>query len=153
YGDECFSPLPDIILLVVGKGHVAGVKQVLDRMGVELNLYGLVKDDKPRTRAIAKDGGEIPVNANKSVFALLTRIQDEVHRFSINFQRKQHKKKQYEMELTRIKGIGDAKAMALLKEFKTKKAMKEATAEQLAQAAKLSKEVAEELYLFIQETF
>ena len=152
-GDENFSPLPDLILLDGGKGHVAAVKQVLDRMGVELNLYGLVKDDKHRTRAIAKEGGEIQVNANKSVFALLTRIQDEVHRFSINFQRKQHKKKQYEMELTRIKGIGEAKAMALLKEFKTKKAMKEATAEQLAQAAKLNKEVAEELYLFIQETF
>ncbi len=152
-GDESFSPLPDLILLDGGKGHVAAVKQVLDRMGVELNLYGLVKDDKHRTRAIAKEGGEIQVNANKSVFALLTRIQDEVHRFSINFQRKQHKKKQYEMELTRIKGIGEAKAMTLLKEFKTKKAMKEATAEQLAQAAKLNKEVAEELYLFIQETF
>lgn len=152
-GDESFSPLPDLILLDGGKGHVAAVKQVLDRMGVELNLYGLVKDDKHRTRAIAKEGGEIQVNANKSVFALLTKIQDEVHRFSINFQRKQHKKKQYEMELTRIKGIGEAKAMALLKEFKTKKAMKEATAEQLAQAAKLNKEVAEELYLFIQETF
>ena len=152
-GEESFSPLPDLILLDGGKGHVAAVKQVLDRMGVELNLYGLVKDDKHRTRAIAKEGGEIQVNANKSVFALLTRIQDEVHRFSINFQRKQHKKKQYEMELTRIKGIGEAKAMALLKEFKTKKAMKEATAEQLAQAAKLNKEVAEELYLFIQETF
>ena len=152
-GDESFSPLPDLILLDGGKGHVAAVKQVLDRMGVEISLYGLVKDEKHRTRAIAKEGGEIQVNANKSVFALLTRIQDEVHRFSINFQRKQHKKKQYEMELTRIKGIGEAKAMTLLKEFKTKKAMKEATAEQLAQAAKLNKEVAEELYLFIQETF
>ena len=152
-GDESFSPLPDLILLDGGKGHVAAVKQVLDRMGVEVNLYGLVKDDKHRTRAIAKEGGEIQVNANKNVFALLTRIQDEVHRFSINFQRKQHKKKQYEMELTRIKGIGEAKAMTLLKEFKTKKAMKEATAEQLASAAKLNKEVAEELYLFIQETF
>ncbi|MBD5080785.1 MAG: excinuclease ABC subunit UvrC [Ruminococcaceae bacterium] len=152
-GDESFSPLPDLILLDGGKGHVAAVKQVLDRMGVEVNLYGLVKDDKHRTRAIAKEGGEIQVNANKNVFALLTRIQDEVHRFSINFQRKQHKKKQYEMELTRIKGIGEAKAMALLKEFKTKKAMKEATAQQLASAAKLNKEVAEELYLFIQETF
>ena len=152
-GDESFSPLPDLILLDGGKGHVAAVKQVLDRMGVEVNLYGLVKDDKHRTRAIAKEGGEIQVNANKNVFALLTRIQDEVHRFSINFQRKQHKKNQYEMEITRIKGIGEAKAMTLLKEFKTKKAMKEATAEQLASAAKLNKEVAEELYLFIQETF
>lgn len=153
-GDESFSPLPDLILLDGGKGHVAAVKQVLDRMGiVDVSLYGLVKDEKHRTRAIAKEGGEIQVNANKNVFSLLTRIQDEVHRFSINFQRKQHKKKQYELELTRVRGIGEAKAVALLKEFKTKKAMKEASAEELAKAAGVSQSVAEELYLFIQETF
>ena len=152
-GDESFSPLPDLILLDGGKGHVAAVKQVLDRMGIEVSLYGLVKDEKHRTRAIAKEGGEIQVNANKNVFSLLTRIQDEVHRFSINFQRTSHKKKQYELELTRVRGIGEAKAMALLKEFKTKKAMKEATAEELAKAAGVGKSVAEELYLFIQETF
>ncbi|HBH95443.1 MAG TPA: excinuclease ABC subunit UvrC [Ruminococcaceae bacterium] len=152
-GDEGFSPLPDLILLDGGKGHVAAVKEVLDRMGIEVSLYGLVKDEKHRTRAIAKEGGEIQVNANKSVFALLTKIQDEVHRFSINYQRSRHRKKQYELELTRVKGVGEAKAMALLKEFKTKKAIKEATPLQLAQTAKLNKEVAEELYLFIQETF
>lgn len=152
-GDEGFSPLPDLILLDGGKGHVAAVKEVLDRMGIEVSLYGLVKDEKHRTRAIAKEGGEIQVNANKSVFALLTKIQDEVHRFSINYQRSRHRKKQYELELTRVKGVGEAKAMALLKEFKTKKAIKEATPLQLAQTARLNKEVAEELYLFIQETF
>lgn len=152
-GDEGFAPLPDLILLDGGKGHVAAVKEILDKLNVQINLYGLVKDDKHRTRAIAKEGGEIQVNSNKNVFTLITRIQDEVHRFSINFQRKQHKKKQYELELTRVHGIGEAKAMTLLKEYKTKKAMKEATAEQLAQTAKVSKEVAEELYLFIQETF
>lgn len=152
-GDEGFAPLPDLILLDGGKGHVAAVKEILDKLNVQINLYGLVKDDKHRTRAIAREGGEIQVNSNKNVFTLITRIQDEVHRFSINFQRKQHKKKQYELELTRVHGIGEAKAMTLLKEYKTKKAMKEATPEQLAQTAKISKEVAEELYLFIQETF
>ncbi|MBD5105120.1 MAG: excinuclease ABC subunit UvrC [Ruminococcaceae bacterium] len=152
-GDESFAPLPDLILLDGGKGHVAAVKEILDKLNVQISLYGLVKDDKHRTRAIAREGGEIQVNSNKNVFTLITRIQDEVHRFSINFQRKQHKKKQYELELTRVHGIGEAKAMTLLKEYKTKKAMKEATAEQLAQTAKISREVAEELYLFIQETF
>ena len=152
-GDESFSELPDLILLDGGKGHVNAVKQVLDRMGIEVSLYGLVKDDRHRTRAIAKEGGEIQINSNRNVFDLLTRIQDEVHRFSINFQRKQHKKKQYELELTRVRGIGEAKALALMKEFKTKKAMKEATVEQLAEAARIGKDVASELYLFIQETF
>lgn len=152
-GDESFSPLPDLILLDGGKGHVAAVKEVLDRLGVNVSLYGLVKDEKHRTRAIAQHGGEIQVNGNKSVFNLITNIQDEVHRFSINFQRKQHKKKQYELELTRIHGIGEAKAMALLKEYKTKKAMKEASVEQLMQTARINRTTAEELYLFIQETF
>lgn len=152
-GDESFSPLPDLILLDGGKGHVSAVKQVLDKMGIEVSLFGLVKDDKHRTRAIAKEGGEIQINSNKNVFSLLTKIQDEVHRFSINFQRKQHTKKQYELELTRVKGIGEAKAIALMKEFKTKKALKEATKEQLAKTAKLGNDVADELYLFIQETF
>ena len=152
-GDESFSELPDLILLDGGKGHVSAVKQVLDRMGIEVSLYGMVKDDRHRTRAIAAEGGEIQINSNRNVFDLLTRIQDEVHRFSINFQRSRHKKKQYELELTRVRGIGEAKALALMKEFKTKKAMKEATVEQLAEAAKIGKDVAAELYLFIQETF
>ncbi|MCH5201185.1 MAG: excinuclease ABC subunit UvrC [Oscillospiraceae bacterium] len=152
-GDEGFDQLPDLILLDGGKGHVSAVKQVLDRMGIEVSLYGLVKDDRHRTRAIAQEGGEIQINSNRNVFDLLTRIQDEVHRFSINFQRSRHKKKQYELELTRVRGIGEAKALALMKEFKTKKAMKEATPEQLAEAAKIGKDVAAELYLFIQETF
>ena len=152
-GDEGFDQLPDLILLDGGKGHVNAVKQVLDRMGIEVSLYGLVKDDRHRTRAIAQEGGEIQINSNRNVFDLLTRIQDEVHRFSINFQRKQHKKKQYELELTRVRGIGEGKALALMKEFKTKKAMKDATVEQLAAAAKIGKDVAAELYLFIQETF
>lgn len=152
-GDDSFSTLPDLILLDGGKGHVAAVSEVINEMGIDVELYGLVKDDKHRTRAIAKLGGEIQVSNDKIVFDLLTNIQDEVHRYSINFQRQQHKKKQYELELTRVKGIGDAKAMALLKEFKTKNAMKEATVEQLAKAARVNMDVAQELYLYIQEIF
>lgn len=152
-GDEGFSELPDLILLDGGKGHVSAVKETLDRMGIGVSVYGLVKDDKHRTRAIAEQGGEIQISANKNVFSLLTQIQDEVHRFSINFQRKQHKKKQYELELTRVKGIGDAKAALLLKEFKTKQAVKEASVEELARVAKINEDTAQRLYLFIQEIF
>ena len=126
---------------------------MLDELGLDISLFGLVKDDKHRTRAVAKQGGEIQVSSNKNVFNLLTNIQDEVHRFSINFQRQSHAKKQYELELTRVKGIGEAKALKLLKAFKTKKAMKEATIEELATAAQVNRQVAEELYLYIQEIF
>lgn len=151
--DESFSVMPDLILLDGGKGHVAAVRQVLDEMGINVTLFGLVKDDRHRTRAVACEGEEIQINANKRVFDLLTNIQDEVHRYSINFQRRQHKKKQYELELTRIKGIGEKKALALMKLYKTKKAMKEASVQELEKAAGISEETAKELYLYIQEIF
>ncbi len=152
-GDEDFAPLPDLILLDGGKGHVQAVSEVLAELKLDIPLFGMVKDDKHRTRAIARQGGEIQINANKNVFSFVTGIQDEVHRFSINFQRQTHKKKQYELELTRVKGIGEAKAFKLLKHYRTKQAMKEASAEELAKIAGVNISVAEELYLYIQEIF
>ena len=152
-GDENFAPLPDLILLDGGRGHISAVSEVLDELKVDVPLYGLVKDSKHRTRAIAKEGGEIEIRSNRPLFALLTNIQDEVHRFAITFQRAKHKQKTYTLELTEVRGIGKAKAQALLKAFKTKQAMKQATAEQLQTAAKISAEKAQELYEFIQERF
>ncbi len=152
-GDESFSELPDLILLDGGKGHVNAVKEVLDQMGITVSLFGLVKDDKHRTRAISDGGGEIQINSNKSLFKLLTEIQDEVHRFSIDYQRKKHKQSQYELELTRVKGIGEKKALALLKKYKTKQAIREASIEELMETAKINRETAENLHLYIQEIF
>lgn len=152
-GDEGFSPLPDLILLDGGKGHITAVSEVFRELGTDVPLFGLVKDSKHRTRAIAKEGGELEIKSNRPLFALLTNIQDEVHRFSITFQRVKHKQKTYSLELTEVKGIGEAKARALLKEFKTKAKLKEATPEQLQRAAKISEEKARELYEFIQERF
>ena len=150
---EGFDYLPDLILLDGGKGHVNAVKQVLDELNIKVSLFGLVKDEKHRTKAIADSGGEIQVNANKSLFKLLTEIQDEVHRFSIDYQRKKHKQSQYELELTKVKGIGEAKALALLKKYKTKQNIKAASVEELMEAAKINRETAENLYIYIQEIF
>jgi len=152
-GDESFAPLPDLILLDGGRGHINAVSEVFDELKIDVPLFGLVKDSKHRTRAIAKQGGEIEIKSNRALFALLTNIQDEVHRYAITYQRVKHKQKTYSLELTEIKGIGDAKVRALLKQFKTKAAMKEATVEQLRQTAKISEEKAKELYDFIQERF
>lgn len=152
-GDESFSELPDLILLDGGAGHVNAVREVLDEMGINVSLFGLVKDDKHRTRAISDGGGEIQINANKSLFKLLTEIQDEVHRYSIGYQRKKHKQTQYELELTKIKGIGEKKALALLKKYKTKQGIREATVEALMETAKINRETAENLHLYIQEIF
>ena len=152
-GDEGFSPLPDLILLDGGHGHISAVSEVFAELNVDIPLFGLVKDSKHRTRAIAKTGGEIEIKSNRALFALLTNIQDEVHRFSISFQRVKHKQQTYALELTQIRGIGKAKAHALLKEFKTKQNMKQASVEQLQKAAKISEEKAKELHDFIQERF
>lgn len=152
-GDESFSPLPDLILLDGGHGHISAVSEVFAELGVDIPLFGLVKDSKHRTRAIAKEGGEIEIKSNRALFALLTNIQDEVHRFSISFQRVKHKQQTYALELTEVRGIGEAKARALLKAFKTKAAMKQASAEELQKAAKIGAENARELYEFIQERF
>ncbi|MCM1333963.1 MAG: excinuclease ABC subunit UvrC [Bacteroides sp.] len=152
-GDEGFSDLPDLILLDGGAGHVNAVRAVLDELGLKVSLFGLVKDEKHRTRAISDGGAEIGISANRSLFKLLTEIQDEVHRYSIDYQRKKHKQTQYELELTRVRGIGEKKALALLKKYKTKQAIREATPEELMETAKVGRETAEELYLYIQEIF
>lgn len=152
-GNEGFSELPDLILLDGGKGHVNAVAEVLRELQINVSLFGLVKDEKHRTRAISDGGEEIQVNANKGLFRLLTEIQDEVHRFSISYQRKKHKQSQYELELTKIKGIGEKKALALLKKYKTKQAIKKASIEELMAEAKINRETAESLYIYIQEIF
>ena len=152
-GDEGFSELPDLILLDGGKGHVNAVAEVLKELQINVSLFGLVKDEKHKTRAVSDGGQEIQVNANKSLFRLLTEIQDEVHRFSISYQRKKHKQSQYELELTKIKGIGEKKALALLKKYKTKQAIKKASIEELMAEAKINRETAESLYIYIQEIF
>jgi len=149
--DLAFATLPDLILLDGGKGHVSAVREVLDELSLDVKLFGMVKDDKHRTRAIASDGCEIQIAANKQVFGLITKIQDEVHRFSLSFSQASHKKKSYELELTKFAGIGDKKAAAILKHFKTKQAIKDASAEELAGVAKISREKAEELQVFIKE--
>jgi len=148
--DEGFSRLPDVIFLDGGKGHVGAVKPVLRELGIEVPVFGIVKDNKHRTRAIASSGDEISITKTKSAFMLLTRIQDEVHRYAISFHRKVHNKNTYELELTKLKGIGDKKAQKLIMYFKTKEALKKASEEELAKVAGINLELAKELYALIQ---
>jgi len=147
---EGFGRLPDLILLDGGKGHVSAIKPILAQMGLDIPLFGMVKDSKHKTRAIAIDGGEISIASYKSAFYFVTNIQDEVHRFSINYQKKVHKKSSFEITLTRVDGIGTKKASAILKAFKTNAELKLATIEQLKETAKVGDKIATELYDFIQ---
>ena len=152
-GDESFAPLPDLILLDGGRGHISAVSEVFEELGTDIPLFGLVKDSKHRTRAIAREGGEIEIKSNRGLFAFLTGIQDEVHRWAISYQRIKHKQALFTSELRQVKGIGEAKQTALLRHFKTKQAMKAASVEELREAAKIGEETAKALYEFIQENF
>ena len=149
--DEGFSILPDLILLDGGQGHVNTVTPVIRKMRIDVPVFGLVKDSKHRTRAVATGGGEISLTKSRSAFNLVTRIQDEVHRYAITYQAAKHRKSSYQLELTKVKGIGEKKAVKLMTEFKTKDNLKKATVEELAKAAGVSIATAEELHKLIQE--
>lgn len=149
--DEGFSTLPDLILLDGGTGHVNVITPLVRAMGISVPIFGLVKDSRHRTRAVATGGGEISLSNSRAAFRLVTQIQDEVHRFAITYQAKKHKKTSYQLELTKVKGIGEKKAVKLMTEFKTKEKLKEATAEELAAAAGVNIETARELYAVIHE--
>ncbi|MEG2813055.1 MAG: excinuclease ABC subunit UvrC [Oscillospiraceae bacterium] len=147
--DTGFGKLPDLILLDGGQGHVNTIAPLLNSFNLQIPLFGMVKDNKHKTRAIAANGGEIDIHSNKSAFNFVTNVQDEVHRFSINYQKKVHKKTTFEITLMRVDGIGEKKAQAILKAFKTKKELTNATVEQLREVAKISEKTAQELYNFI----
>lgn len=144
-----FGRLPDLILLDGGKGHVSAVAPVLAQFGVEIPLFGMVKDDRHRTRAIALDGGEIAIGSQRGAFTLISTIQEEVHRFAISYSRQKHQKAGLELALTTVEGIGPTRAKALFQHFKTKKAMTEATVEQLCQVKGISRQKAQAVYEYL----
>lgn len=146
--DEGFKTLPDLILLDGGSGQVSAVAPVLEKYNLGIALFGMVKDSKHRTRAIAKDGGNIALKSNRSVYTLITAIQDEVHRFAIGYHRKKRTKKMLSSELTTIEGVGEKRVTVLLKAFKTVKAIKEATVEELSAVKGITKPVAQKIFDF-----
>ena len=145
-GDEYFRRTPDLILLDGGKGHVNAVAPILRELGLDIPLFGMVKDNKHRTRAIATGGREIQINNMRSVFDLVTRIQDEVHRYSVAFMHSRHKKSTYNSELLSVKGIGEKKAAKIMMKYKTRVNLLQATPQELAVTAGVSENVAMELY-------
>ncbi|MBQ8966560.1 excinuclease ABC subunit UvrC [Ruminococcus sp.] len=149
--DECFSQKPDLILLDGGNGHVNTIKPVLARLKVDVPLYGLVKDDHHRTRAIATGDGEISLLKSRGAFNLVTQIQDEVHRVAITYQKTKRKKSAFTLELTSVRGVGDKKAQKLITTFKTKEALKKASLEELRSVAGINEETARALKAIIDE--
>lgn len=151
YNDEdgsTFKVLPDLILLDGGEPQVNAVLPVISSMGLNVPVFGMVKDNKHRTRAIAVNGGEIEINSHRQVFTLVSSIQEEVHRFAVTYHHNKHKKTTLSTSLTKINGIGEAKAKTLLKHFKTVTAIKAADISELETVNNISKKNAEDIYNF-----
>ncbi|MCM1479057.1 MAG: helix-hairpin-helix domain-containing protein, partial [Muribaculaceae bacterium] len=148
--DEDFNRMPDLILLDGGKGQVNAVEPILREMGVTVPIFGMVKDNNHRTRAIATSGAEISISGTKAAFLLVTQIQDEVHRFSITYQRSKHRKTSQKMGITQIKGIGEKKAQKIFMAFKTREELKKASPEEIAKAAGVNMELAQEVWEYVQ---
>ena len=144
--NEGFATLPDLILLDGGKGQISAVEPILANHNINIPLFGMVKDSKHRTRAISTGGGDISIKANESAYRLITAIQDEVHRFAITYHKKRRSKKMLNSELTSIDGIGQAKAVALLKHCKTTKAIKSASIAELCTVSGINEALAQKIY-------
>ena len=134
-----FSRLPDLILLDGGRGHVGVVRGLLEEKGLDIPVFGMVKDDYHKTRALCTDTDEISIAREKDVFVLVYRIQEEVHRFTVSRMEAAKTKTLTHSSLTRIPGIGDAKAKQLLSTLGGLSAVKTATEEELAAVKGISK--------------
>ena len=149
-GDEKFDQKPDLLLIDGGEQHVNVAAQVLERMGLDIPAFGMVKDNRHRTRALVHpDGREIGIQLVPAVFALIGQIQEETHRFAIEFNRQQRKGRIQGSVLDQIPGVGEKRKQQLLKYFKSMKAIKSASLEQLQEA--VPKNTAQAVFSYFQK--
>jgi excinuclease ABC subunit C len=133
-GDKGFDALPDLLLIDGGIAHAKVANEVLSTMDLSIPLYGMVKDDRHRTRALVDiDGNEIRIDNKPAVFAFVGTIQEETHRFAISYHRKLRAKRMRYSELDQIPGIGPKRKQQLLNRFKSISAIKSATLNDLLQ--------------------
>ena len=146
--DNYFGQKPDLLLMDGGRGQVSAAKAALAGTSLaDVPLYGMVKDDHHRTRAIVDDeGGEIAINRNRNIFTFVTNIQDETHRYANDYRKRAMKKKSYAATLTAIPGVGEKTSAALLAHFKTVTAVKAASISDLEEVKGISHAKAEMLY-------
>ena len=150
-GDPGFSKLPDVILMDGGKGQVHSALKVLEQLGFDIPVAGMVKDDYHRTRGLYFRDKEIPIARDSEGFKLLTRIQDEVHRFAIEYHRLLRSKGQVHSVLEDIEGIGATRRKALMRTFKTVEAIRDADIEELTHAPSMNRQAALSVYRFFHE--
>lgn len=143
-----FTRYPDLILMDGGKGQVNIALQVLDELKLDIAVCGMVKDDNHRTRGIYYCGKELPIDKSGELFKLITRIQDETHRFAIEYHRSLRNKKQVHSILDDIKGIGPSRRRALMKYFQSLEAISEAGIDEILKVPSMNKASATEVYNF-----
>ena len=143
-----FSKFPDLIMMDGGKGQVNIALNVLAELGLEIPVCGMVKDDKHRTRGLYFENKEIPIDRGSEGFRLITRIQDEAHRFAIEYHRSLRTKDQVHSILDDIDGIGPARRKALMKAFQSLDEIRAADVEQLSQVPAMNRGAAEKVYEF-----
>lgn len=147
-GEGSFSKLPDLILLDGGKGHVSVVRELLREKGISLPVFGMVKDEYHKTRALCTDSEEISIAREHDVYSLIYRIQEEVHRYTVGRMENAKRKTLKTSVLTKIPGIGDAKAKKLLKAFGGITGIKAATEEELTAVSGISARDAKAVWVY-----
>ncbi len=145
-GEKGFTPLPDLILLDGGAGHLSSVSEVMSFLKCDIPVFGVVKDDKHRTRGVIGREGEVYISPTSSVFRFLYEVQEEVHRYAINAHRSKRSKTMLNSELLEIDGVGKKKQEILLKHFKSIAAIKRAEIEELAKVKGIDSKTAQKIY-------
>lgn len=148
FTDERFDVMPDILMMDGGRGQVNVALRVLDNLGLDIPVCGMVKDDNHRTRGLYFNNKEINFPKNSEVFGMITRLQDEAHRFAITYHKNLRGKEQVHSILDDIKGVGPARRKALMQHFKEIDKIRGASMEELLKVKGITPEVAGEIYNF-----
>lgn len=151
FTDERFDVYPDILMMDGGRGQVNVALKVLDELHLNIPVCGMVKDDNHRTRGLYYNNKEISFPRNSEVFGMITRLQDEAHRFAITYHKQLRGKEQVHSILDDIKGVGPARRKALMQHFKEIGKIKDATVKELSSVDGVTPQVAEEIYRFFHE--
>ena len=143
-----FTKFPDLILMDGGRGQVNIALSVLEELGIDIPVCGMVKDDNHRTRGLYYHNIELPIDTHSEGFKLITRIQDEAHRFAIEYHRSLHSKTQVKSVLDDIPGVGPARRKALMRHFKSLEEIRQATVEDLMEIPEMNERTAQEIVAF-----
>jgi excinuclease ABC subunit C len=148
-GKSGFVRFPDLLLMDGGKGQVNIAEEVLSSLGINVPVCGMVKDDNHRTRGIYYKNEELPIDTRSEGFKLITRVQDEAHRFAIEYHRSLRTKAQVHSVLDEIPGIGEKRRRALMREFASIDDLKAADVERIAAVPEIPENVAKGIYEFL----